>query len=63
MVNYSADGYLLCNGCSYDLELAEDDVSHVTTKVEGFKDSQTKCAGCGLEVDPVTGQHIEGFFF
>ena len=55
MVHYSEDGYLLCNGCAGDL--VRSDEMHVF-KEEGFRDEQTKCAGCGLQVDPVTGNHI-----
>ena len=58
MVSYTADGYLLCNGCTEDLTLAEDHDEHVAAKSEGFKDEQRKCAGCGLQVNPVTGNHI-----
>ena len=56
MVHYTKDGYLLCNGCALD---AERDEADYVGEFSLMADSQTKCAGCGLKVDPQTGKHID----
>jgi hypothetical protein len=58
MVCYYDDGFLLCNGCASDISFAEGEETNIG-KVESLRDNQTRCASCGLVVDPVTGNHID----